>query len=207
VTTAATTPGSRLTVPPTRLVRLHLVSRGIPACLLALAGCAVTLRIALHWIPRSGPGARQLPLLLEAAAAAIIGVVTRSPFGEPERATGRWLPVLRLGVAVALTALAFGALAAGSAAAHLDYGYLALLRDLAGMTGIALLAAAVVGGSMAWLGPLAFWALAISRAWTTPWAWPGRPPHDLGAALCAALVFAAGTVVSTVRGARDSVGE
>jgi hypothetical protein len=35
---------------------------------------------------------------------------------------------LRLGTATALTAVAFGVLAA----AHLDYGYLALLRDLAG---------------------------------------------------------------------------
>jgi len=65
----------------------------------------------------------------------------------------------------------------------------------------------VAGGSLAWLGPLAFWALATSRDWTTPWIWPGRPPHDLGAALCAAAVFAAGTVVITVRGARDSAGE
>ena len=211
MTTAATTAGSRLIarpgVPAARLVRLHLASRSIPGCLLALAGCAITLRIALHWIPRSGAGARLLPLLLEAAAAAVIGVVTRSPFGEPEHATGRWLPFLRLGAAVMLTALAFGALAAGSAAAHLDYGYLALLRDLAGMTGIALLAAAVAGGSLAWLGPLAFWALAMSRDWTTPWVWPGRPPRDLGAVLCAALVFAAGTVVIAVRGARDSASE
>jgi hypothetical protein len=75
------------------------------------------------------------------------------------------------------------------------------------MTGIALLAAAMVGGSLAWLGPLAFWALAMSRDWTTPWVWPGRPPHDLGAALCAALVFAAGTAVITLRGARDSASE
>src|SRR6266542_3746067 len=157
----------------------------------------------MHWLPRSGASARLLPLLLEAAAAAVIGVVARSPFGEPERATGRWLPVLRLGAAVALTAAAFGALAAGSAAAHLDGGYLGLLRDLAGMTGIALLAAAVAGGSLAWLGPLAFWALAMSRDWTTPWVWPGRAPRDLGAVVCAALVFAAGTVDIAVRVARE----
>jgi hypothetical protein len=137
-------------------------------------------------------------------------VITRSPFGEPERATGRWLPFLRLGAAVALTAAAFGALAATSATAHLDYGYLALLRDLAGMTGIALLAAALAGGSLSWIGPLGFWVLAayaINGAWATPWAWPGRPPHDPGAALCAALVFTAGAAAVTIRGARDSAHE
>ena len=210
MTAAHATARPRLALPAARLVRLHLASRTIPACLLAIAGCAVTLRISLHWLPRSGASARLLPLLLEAAAAAVIGVVARSPFGEPERATGRWLPVLRLGAAVALTAAAFGALAAGSAAAHLDGGYLGLLRDLAGMTGIALLAAALAGGSLSWIGPLTFWLLAtfaIGQGWTTPWAWPDRPPHDRGAALCAALVFAAGAAVITVRGARDSAHE
>ena len=34
------------------------------------------------------------------------------------------------------------------------------------------------------------------------WLWPGRPPHDVGAALCAGLVFVAGIVVATVRGGR-----
>jgi hypothetical protein len=195
---------------PARLVRLHLVSRQVPACLIALAACAVTLRIMLDLAPPSGVYARQFPLLIETGAAAVIGVVTRSPIGEPERATGRWLPFLRLGAAVGLTGAAFGALAVGSAGAHLYYGYLTLLRDLAGMAGVALVAAALVGGSLSWIGPLAFWALAsyaINKNWTAPWTWPDRPPHDLGAALCAALAFAAGAAVITVRGARDPARE
>ena len=198
-----------MSTPPARLIRLHLVGRGIPACLLVLAGCAVILRITLHWTPPStGVAARQFPLLIEAGAAAAIGVVTRSPFGEPERASGRWLRFLRLGAALALTAIAFGALAAGSAAGHLDGGYLALLRDLAGMAGVALLVAAVVGGSLSWLGPVTFRLLATYASnlrWATPWAWPGRPPQDRGAAHCAGLLFATGAAVITMRGARDSV--
>jgi hypothetical protein len=43
---------------------------------------------------------------------------------------------------------------------------------------------------------------ALIGDWPTPWMWPARPPHDVGAALCAGLVFAAGIVVATVRGAR-----
>jgi hypothetical protein len=43
--------------------------------------------------------------------------------------------------------------------------------------------------------------------WTTPWVWPARPPHDRGAAICAALVFAAGLALITIRGSRDSVRE
>jgi hypothetical protein len=40
---------------------------------------------------------------------------------------------------------------------------------------------------------------------TSPWVWPTEPPHDLGAALCAAGVFAAGAVLITLRGVRESI--
>jgi hypothetical protein len=200
-----------------RLVRLHLTSRRVPVALAVLAVIGAALRAALgwHWIPASGTGAPQLsalelPMLLEAGTASIIAVTTYSPFGEPERATGRWLPWLRLGTAVALTAAAVGALAAGAAAAHLGDGTLGMLRNVAGLTGIGLLTAAVTGGALAWIGPMAYLVvaeLALVNAWVTPWTWPARPPHDRGAAVCAAVVLAAGLVVTTVRGARDSTRE
>ncbi len=44
-------------------------------------------------------------------------------------------------------------------------------------------------------------------ALTTPWLWPARPPHDLAAAACAGLVFAAAVILITLRGARDPAGE
>jgi hypothetical protein len=193
-----------------RLVRLYLASRRALTCLLVLLACAVALRTALHWMPRSGLVSRQLPLTIEAGAAVVIGVTTRSPFGEPERATGRWLPFLRLGTVMALAGTAVGALAAGSASAHLAGGTLGMLRDLAGLTGIALLTAVVLGGALTWVGPMAYLVVtlrALEAAWTTPWIWPVRPPHDRGAALCAALVLAAGVVVITVCGARDTARE
>jgi len=189
-----------------RLARLHAASRRAATCVLVLAACAVALRTALHWLPRTGVYARQIPLTIEAGAAAVIGVTTRSPFGEPERATGRWLPWLRLAGCVVLTGIAVGALAAGAAAAHLDGGAAGLARDLAGLAGIALLAAAALGGALAWIGPMAYLAVtlpAVSEQWATPWIWPARPPHDRGAAICAEVVFTAGVVVITVVGARD----
>jgi hypothetical protein len=195
---------------PLRLARLHLASRRVPPSLLAFAACAVALRLALHWTPATGPFSLQIPLIVESAAAATIGVTTRSPFGEPERATGRWLPFLRFGTVAALTCAAFGALAAGSVGGHLAGGALGLVRDVTGFAGIALLTAAAIGGSLSWIGPLAYLLIAdygIGVGWTTPWAWPARPPHDAGAAICAALVFAAGAAVVTVRGARDAPAE
>ena len=188
-----------------RLVRLYAASRRVLTFLLVLAACAVALRVALHWLPRNGVFSRQIPLIIEAGIAAVIGVTSDSPFGEPERAAGRWLPYLRLAAALALTAAAVGALAAGSASQHLDGGTLGLLRDLAGFIGLGFLTGAVLGGALAWIGPIGYLAIALpalAGQWTTPWLWPDRPPHDRGAAICAGLAFAAGLTVVTVRGAR-----
>jgi hypothetical protein len=192
-----------------RLLFLHLISRRIPAAMAVLAVCGVLLRIGLHWhwISGTGPGATGLPAMIEGAAAAAIAVVTASPFGEPERATGRWLPYLRLADALGLTLATIGVLATGAAAAGLPGGTLAIARNVVGLTGLGLLSSAVLGGLLAWIGPMAYAVVAeyaIIEAWTTPWMWPARPPHDWGAALCAALAFAAGLLVTTARGARDA---
>jgi hypothetical protein len=218
-TRAATAAGPgalRLTGSPPgmRLVRLYATSRGVPAAVTAIAACALGLRLALtgHW---DTYGALQLPLVSETAAATAITTTAASPFGEPERITGRWLPYLRLAATLALTAVAVGALAAAGTGTHLAGGTLDVLRNLAGITGIGLLCAATINGGLAWIGPAAFLipgAYALYTQWhhpalTTPWLWPGRPPHDLGAAVCAALVFTIGVAVITVRGARDPPGE
>jgi hypothetical protein len=198
----------------TRLLRLHAISRRVPAAIAAIAACAIGLRIALigHW---DSYGELQLPLVFEAGSAATITITTASPLGEPERVTGRWLPFLRLATALTLTAAAAGALIAAGTGAHLAGGTLDVLRNVAGMTGIGLLCAAVLGGGLAWVGPtgyLVVGAYGLYTQWhgpalTTPWIWPARLPHDVGAAICATLVFTIGIVVTSVRGARDPVGE
>jgi hypothetical protein len=197
-----------------RLVRLHAASRRAPAAVTAIVACAIGLRIALagSW---DSYGALQLPLVFEAGCAAAIAITTASPLGEPERVTGRWLPFLRLATALALTATAAAALAAAGAGTHLAGGALDVLRNVAGMTGLGLLCAAAIGGGLAWVGPVGYLvagAYALYTQWhgpalTTPWLWPARPPHDLGATICAGLVFALGLAVITVRGARDPAGE
>jgi len=195
-------------------VRLYAISRRVPAAVAAIAASAIGLRIALigHW---DSYGALQLPLVFEAGSAAAIAITTASPLGDPERVAGRWLPFLRLAAALALTAAAVSALAAAGTGAHLAGGTLDVLRNVAGMAGIGLLCAAALGGGLAWAGPtgyLVLGAYGLYTQWhgpalTTPWIWPARPPHDLGAAICAGLVFTLGMAVITVRGARDPVGE
>jgi hypothetical protein len=197
-----------------RLARLHLTSRRIPVAMAAIAACAVGLRIALYrdW---NAYGALQLPLIFEAGCAVVIAVATTSPFGESERVTGRWLPFLRLGTALALTATAVGALSAAGIGADLGTAELDVLRNLAGLTGIGLLCAALLGGALAWTAPTAYLIVAIYALYTqwhgpalsTPWIWPAQPSHDVGAALCAALVFTAGMAAVALRGARDPIND
>jgi hypothetical protein len=149
-------------------------------------------------------------VLVEAGTATVIAVTTHNPFGEAERATGRWLPWLRLGTALALTGVAVGLLAAGASAGGLPGGTVEIVRNVAGVTGLGLLTAAVAGGGLAWAGPLAYLVVAevaLMQDWTSPWTWPARPQDDRGAAICAGLVFAAGIVITVVRGARTTLSD
>ena len=194
-----------------RLAWLYLVSRRVPGALALLAGFGALLWVALHWHwnVAGGAAARMvIPLVTEAGAAAVIAVTTYGPFGEPERATGRWLPYLRLGATIALTAAAIGLLALGSTGGDLPGGFAAMARNVAGITGTGLLCAALFGGMLAWTGPMAYLVLtesALAAGLTTPWVWPARPPLDRGGAICAYLVFVAGLVLITVRPVRESV--
>jgi len=192
-----------------RMAWLYLISRRVPAATGLLAAVSAVLWASLHWhwSIAGGPAAQQfIPLTIEAAAASIIAVTTYGPFGDTERAAGRWLPCLRLCAVLALTAAAFGVLAAGTTAGHLPGGTLAMLRDLGGMAGIGFLAAAAFGGAFGWTGPLVYLIItegAFAGSWATPLVWATRPPHDLGGTLCAAIAFAAGTAIITVRGGPD----
>ncbi|GIF63284.1 hypothetical protein Ais01nite_13190 [Asanoa ishikariensis] len=194
-----------------RLARLHLTSRRVPAALAAIVACAVVLRIALHW-RWNAYGAFQLPLIFEAGCAAVIATASTGPFGEPERVAGRWLPLLRLATTLTLTAVAAGALAAAGLGTDLAGGTGGLLRNLAGLTGIALLCAVFFGGALGWTGSTAYLVIATyglytqwhGPALTTPWIWPARPSADIGAALCAGLVFLVGVAAIAFRGARDA---
>ena len=204
-------PAGSATRPSVRLIRLHLESRRVTAALATVAACALTLRIALYW-SWDTYGALQLPLILESGCAAAIGITMGSPFGEPERATGRWLPLLRLGSGIAMTATAVVALAVASIGAHLAGGIADLARNVAGLVGIGLLCATLLGGALAWTGPVVYMlvgAYGLYTDWhppalTSPWIFPARPPDDLGGALCAAAVFAAGIAAATWRGARET---
>ena len=195
-----------------RLTWLHLRSRRVPTGVLALAVCGALLRAALywHWAFTSGPYAQQVPMVIEAGAAAVIAVTAHGPFGETERATGRWLPYLRLFAAVGMCGLSIALLQLGAVGERLNEGALVLARNVIGFTGIGLACSLVTGGLLAWtlpMGYLVFCQYALLQAWTAPWTWPVRPPADRGAWICACAVFAAGLLVFTVRGPRTRLSD
>jgi len=195
-----------------RLTWLHLRSRRVPAGVLGLAVCGGVLRAALHWhwAFNSGPYAQQVPMIIEAGAAAVIVVAAHSPFGETERSAGRWLPYLRLFAAAGMCGLAIALLQLGAAGESLNEGILVLARNIIGITGIGLLCSLVTGGLLAWtlpMGYLVFCQYALLQAWTAPWTWPVRPPADRGAWICASAVFAAGLLLFTIRGPRTRLSD
>ena len=195
-----------------RLAWLHARSRRVPAGVLALAVCAGVLHAALywHWTFASGRYAQQVPMIIAAGAAAVIAVTAHSPFGETERATGRWLPYLRLFTAVGMCGLAIALLQLGAAGQGLNEGILVLARNIIGITGIGLLCSLVTGGLLAWtlpIGYMAFCQYALLEAWTAPWTWPVRPPADRGAWICACAAFAAGLLLFTIRGPRTRLSD
>jgi len=205
--------GTTRRMPPgIRLAWLHLRSRRVPAAVLALAACGGLLHSALHWhwAFNSGPYAQQVPMIIAAGAASVIAVTAHSPFGETERATGRWLPCLRLLAAIGLTGLAILALQLGAAGETLTGGIAVLARNVIGFTGLGLACSLVTGGLLAWtlpLGYMTFCQYALLESWTAPWTWPVRPPADRGAWICASAVFAAGLLLFTIRGPRTRLSD
>jgi hypothetical protein len=82
--------------------------------------------------------------------------------------------------------------------------------NVAGITGIGLISAVVIGGGLSWIGPMAYLVLsesAILNGWRTPWIWPAGPSHEPRATLCATGAFVVGGALITALGARQRAAE
>ena len=122
-------------------------------------------------------------MIVEAGATAIIAVTTHGPFGEVERATGRWLPAMRLLAATGMCGLAILALHLDVVGESLKDGILVLARNVICFAGLGMGCPLVTGGLLAWVLPLeymAFCQYALTEAWTAPWTCSTRPPADRG---------------------------
>ncbi len=139
-------------------------------------------------------------------------MTTHCPPGDPERATGWRLPVLRACLMLALCGAAIGLFALGAAVAYtprsgvyLAGGILPVACNVLSMTGIGLIFCLVTGALIARTGPLAFTAIsqfALIANYSWPLTWPTRPTADRGSWIAAMVVFAAGLLAFTIRGPR-----
>ncbi len=181
-----------------RLAYLFLRSRqaGRAVALLAVV-------VAATWLWRRVAAGDALSTMLliitpSLTAAAVIGTGTSSPLADLEATASRVLPPLRLGhVGGLLGLMAPGLLAVGGA---LD---MALIRDLAGFTGLALLTARFTGSAMSWIVPLGYGALVILVGAGQRWAWPGAEATDREAMLIAGALLTLGLTVIAWSGARE----
>lgn len=165
----------------------------------ALAGIGLTAVLAVFWERWFGhqPDAMSAALVFfPLVVACIVGNGAHSPFGETELTASLSLPLVR-GVHLAgLVALATLALLLAATSWPLPDDGSTLARNLAGMTGLALLVAPVVGGRLAWIAPvsLAMAAQLLSVAEPSSWlvvTWP-KVAFDNGRALALALSLLAG---------------
>lgn len=195
-----------MTLPPRQLIGLHWHSRQVGHAALGLAATALLLRASHHWTTDRGLFPQLLLLLINAAAATIIATTTRNPFGEAEDTMSYPLPGLRLTHVLTLTGVALATTALVSLTAPYAISGPALSRNLAGLTGLALLSAALLGAHLAWSAPLAYILycggeldLHISNLRS----WPTLPGSDHSATAVAVALLAGGVVTISLTGARD----
>lgn len=190
-----------------RLPALYLRSRsaGPAVALLALVPAAVWL----WWVDGSGhPGLTMAlaPMMGPLAAAVIVAVGARSPFGEVEAAAGHRLPWLRLLHLPGLMLLAGAGLGLAAMGWSLPDAPWILVRNLIGLTGVALISARVLGAGKSWLPPLAYVVLcggAVDQQNVTGWTWPALGATDVTATMLALALVATGLVAVVPSGARN----
>ncbi len=141
-----------------RLLRGYVASRRLPGYWLLMIILLGMVLWGREWGQEHAPTTlRMLVFLLPVATAAVIGVSLWSPFGEPERAAGTWLPLGRF--LHLLTMLVFALLVNRIAvetwvpAGDIGQWSLYLLRHTVALIGVALLMPKMLDSRLSWIGP------------------------------------------------------
>ncbi|MES4904841.1 MULTISPECIES: hypothetical protein [unclassified Streptomyces] len=191
---------------------LYARSRALPMTIAVLIAAAPATAWLADWtVAHSdlGPRAR-LPVVVLAPmlVSAAIGASLYTHSEELDRTAVRpWWPrracqlLLLTAVAAALLGLAVPGEARG-------YGAYAMTRNVLGAVGVSALAAALIGARLSWLpmlvhtGAVYFTAPAEEGGPGAVWAWSVQPGPQPAAWWTAVALFAAGTCLYALRGAR-----
>lgn len=184
-----------------RLAYLFLHSRQVERSLTLLGGVVVmtwawqTARGGLGL--DTGPNLVILPLIV----AMIVPAGTSSPFGSLEATASRSLGPLRLAHVLGLLCVA--ALGLSVTSGSLDW---AMIRNIAGLTGLGLIAARIAGPSLAWIAPLCSSIYALTASSRSTWNWPVHDGSAHQPALIAAVLLLSGLIVIVPHGAPTRTG-
>lgn len=189
-----------------RVVQLFLQSRRAGWTVLLLLISGVLARFLLGRLETDSPLLGQALVGIPLLPAVIIGVSIQSPFGEVEHASGNWLLPFRwlhlclliVSAALVLAVAAFGTATEPTAE---------LVRNLAGLTGIALVGNRLVGPMASWVAPLAFAVVSLMVDPLSRWAWLTNRPAESWSIWIAVGLISAGLVALTLFPDRSGVAE
>ncbi|WP_330276511.1 hypothetical protein OG205_13200 [Lentzea sp. NBC_00516] len=185
-----------------RPLALYAQSRAVPAALVLLPVVVLIAWSALHspWTPLSA-SLTSLAAVLVATA----GLAGQDP--ELDRSTAIPWPLWRFGHLLLATAVATASVFLVQQLGSERFDAAFIVRDTAGMVGLAGLAATVAGARLAATAPVLWWAVAAimppsgsltGRIVT----WPLGSADDAATTWTAAVLFVAGTVAYSAGGGR-----
>lgn len=196
-----------------RGVWLYLRSRRIAAALLGLSAVDIIALVAGARLvqPRESndlvvPWLLFLPML----GACITAMSVRSSMHDLDLTGARRLGPIRLAHVGLFMVMVGGVLAVLGAQLDGPMSVTAVVRNLIGLTGLALLGGRLLGGRLAWIAPVVWTACATTlgdpRSTLPPWDWQLRYDSDVGALVAAGVLFGAG-MVAAVTGTREARAE
>lgn len=189
-----------------RAARLFLQSRRTGWTLLLILAAGILAGVAFRQLNTDSALLNQALIGIPLLPAVIIGISVQSPFGDVERASGNWLLPFRwlqLGLLIVPAAL----LLIVSTLNTPSEPSLALVRNLAGLTGIALAGNRILGPLASWVAPLAFAVVALVIDPLSRWAWLTNRSAEGWSLWIASGLLVSGLVAITVVRDREMVAE
>jgi len=195
-----------------RPLALYLRSRAVPATAMAVLGCAVALwALGLAIDHPQGRGLAALLTALAGATALAPGLVGADH--DLDRASAIAWPPRRAAHIIVSAAVVVGLLAATALVGEQMAGTGHIARNVAGLTGVVALGAAVLGAARAPLLPVVWTALVLRYAppmgepptrpaYKVMLTWMVQPPGTRAATVAAVVLAAAGTLAYAVLGSR-----
>jgi hypothetical protein len=185
-----------------RAVALYARSRGVPAALAALP-----VVVLLAWSAMRSPWTPLSASLTSLAAVLVITVGLAGQDPELDRSTALPWPAWRFWHLVLAGVLATIPVLLVQELGPESFGFEFVVRDTAGMVGLAGLAATVIGARFAPAAPVTWWAVSamMPPSQSVPArmiAWPTSPPDDAVAMWTAGVLFLSGVTAYVVRGGR-----